>query len=642
MAQTPLIKALFIERRLPLRYWSKINFFLKKTLGYTIYRKGFSFFKQDFDNYHDLMCLDDIWKRKVYALSKIDNDSVVIDLGANIGAFTCYVASDAKKVYCYEPDPRNFKLIKRNISLNGFKNVSAHCLAVWSKSCKQTLFVNSSATSSNSMIQKDNKDSSVEIDCITLKQIFDKNNILNCNLIKIDTEGAEYEILENFPYFDKIETMFIEFHNGIQFLDELLIKNKFKTIVTYDSENVGYIVAFKDEKKYNNYVFNELCKKGTPLFKSLFFERRMPYRYRQETLMTYKKYNYLNLMLFLPFIFNKIKNILKIHDKNKKTIVFKLDSYLWRYLYPLLRNFKDYNIIFVKKMNLRNFIDLGIFRNLVFSIKSLKFVDSIPKNKNFVVVHEKTLPHYKEFNKEIKLDLNILDFNSKNSDHAYIPFCMYPEVYKFTKNLNKLRNQKRNIKLFFSGNFNDEDHSIFMKRHNKLSRLKIVEVVSSLNKTHILSELKDLKKSFNNKILINDFSKNKIKSKDWLKTLSRCDFFLCAPGAFMPVCRNLIESMSVGTIPILNYADWLHPNLKDGENCLIFNDENELLEKINNIFKMDSNKINQMRINVIKYYEEYLTSKYFIKSLELEDNKSKTIFMTNSFIFNPKCKEYIK
>jgi len=242
MAPTPLLKALFLEHRLPLRYKVKINNFRKFIFGYTIYKNkntNFIPIKQTYSNYHDLMCLDDIWERDEYAQFnlKLNCNSTVIDIGANIGAFTCFIAANypGSKIISYEPDPRNYKLSNKNIKLNKFSNIKIFNQAVFDKKCKMTLYINSVASASNSMFNQVQKDKSIDVECISLKSIFDSNKIAKCNLLKIDTEGAEYKILNSFPvkYFDRVDNIIIEFHEGIKNIEKILKKAGFKNKIFF-------------------------------------------------------------------------------------------------------------------------------------------------------------------------------------------------------------------------------------------------------------------------------------------------------------------------------------------------------------------------------------------------------------------------
>ena len=53
--------------------------------------------------------------------------SVMIDIGANIGTFTLFIANKCNdlKILCYEPYKENFKHLKENIELNSFHNIFA-------------------------------------------------------------------------------------------------------------------------------------------------------------------------------------------------------------------------------------------------------------------------------------------------------------------------------------------------------------------------------------------------------------------------------------------------------------------------------------------------------------------------------------
>ena len=57
----------------------------------------------------------------------------------------------------------------------------------------------------------------MKVECITLENIFDENRITNCDLLKLDCEGAEYDILMNTKkeIFEKIKLISLEYHNII-------------------------------------------------------------------------------------------------------------------------------------------------------------------------------------------------------------------------------------------------------------------------------------------------------------------------------------------------------------------------------------------------------------------------------------------
>lgn len=63
-------------------------------------------------------------------LELVTNQSVVADVGANIGTFTLPLARVAKEVHAFEPMERNVELLRKNIELNALHNVVVHPVAV--------------------------------------------------------------------------------------------------------------------------------------------------------------------------------------------------------------------------------------------------------------------------------------------------------------------------------------------------------------------------------------------------------------------------------------------------------------------------------------------------------------------------------
>ena len=74
----------------------------------------------------------------------------------------------------------------------------------------------------------------------------------------------------------------------------------------------------------------------------------------------------------------------------------------------------------------------------------------------------------------------------------------------------------------------------------------------------------------------------------------------------MPLCFNVIESMSVSTIPILQYPEYFDPPLEHLKNCIVFSNSEDLLRKIRNILSMSEKEISILKMNVISYYDEFL------------------------------------
>ena len=180
----------------------------------------------------------------------VEENSTVIDIGANIGVYSVFAAKNKNTiVYAFEPMLDNFKLLEENIKLNKLDGkIFPFNSAVGAKKEKRTLYLGGSpfhslypAADSPFNALYDNqtaiKQNYTEIECISLGDIFRDNKINFCNTLKLDCEGAEFEILYSLPkeYFKRIEKIRVEYHdhkidnncNGKK-LAEFLINEGFK------------------------------------------------------------------------------------------------------------------------------------------------------------------------------------------------------------------------------------------------------------------------------------------------------------------------------------------------------------------------------------------------------------------------------
>lgn len=130
------------------------------------------------------------------------NRPTIIALGANIGLFAIYtkIKIPDAKIFCYEPVPKNFNILLENIKNNSLENVMPYCLGVCGSEGKRRLYLEDSVSHSiflNNDIKREEQ--YIDMTCTTLKKIFQDNKIDVCDILKIDTEGSEYEILYNCP-----------------------------------------------------------------------------------------------------------------------------------------------------------------------------------------------------------------------------------------------------------------------------------------------------------------------------------------------------------------------------------------------------------------------------------------------------------
>jgi FkbM family methyltransferase len=164
------------------------------------------------DHPHDPITVFVIFVRKDYG--DLPSDSVIIDIGANIGVFALYaIHQGANKVFAYEPNSASFQCLQKNIERNGLAlKISAHQLAVTSKPDQQVKFPVASSVY-NSVLANDSDQEYEIVNTTSLDRI--AQSLQTIDLAKIDCEGGEYDILFNsHDVLNKIQQLKLEYHNA--------------------------------------------------------------------------------------------------------------------------------------------------------------------------------------------------------------------------------------------------------------------------------------------------------------------------------------------------------------------------------------------------------------------------------------------
>ena len=126
----------------------------------------------------------------------IEPGMVFFDIGANAGFFSLLAASKCQRVYAFEPLPANLRRVRRNIEINGLRNVSLVQKAVGDREATATLYVPESDNSGLASLTYMAGATSIEVPVITLDGFTRKKNFARVDLIKIDIEGAEVMAFE--------------------------------------------------------------------------------------------------------------------------------------------------------------------------------------------------------------------------------------------------------------------------------------------------------------------------------------------------------------------------------------------------------------------------------------------------------------
>src|SRR5215208_4586981 len=189
---------------------------------------------------------------------------IVVDIGAHMGRYTIISSKRVRangKVVAIEAHPGNFEMLKSNIKLNQLTNVIPLNYAAYSKETKINLYlpeVESGYTIYNTIMSNRarTEDKFVEVSANTLDYLLQLNEITDVNWVKIDVEGAEFEVLKgasNVLSKSKDIALLIEVHGKDTYepIIESLRSYNFKIDFEKTYENgEKHIIALKDRSTF--------------------------------------------------------------------------------------------------------------------------------------------------------------------------------------------------------------------------------------------------------------------------------------------------------------------------------------------------------------------------------------------------------
>lgn len=174
----------------------------------------------------------EIFVDRCYDLTLDQPAPVIIDIGANSGLFALRLKQlyPSAKIACYEPFPPNFAQLQNTIAVNGLESVSPVQKAVGARPGRAKLFIHKKNIGGHSFYASEtlNRDY-VEVEVIDIPSLLGEvqqqlgEAPQEVDLLKIDCEGAEFDILMNLSAADarKIRQIIVETTSGLYDVDEL-------------------------------------------------------------------------------------------------------------------------------------------------------------------------------------------------------------------------------------------------------------------------------------------------------------------------------------------------------------------------------------------------------------------------------------
>jgi FkbM family methyltransferase len=163
----------------------------------------------------------EIFVDEIYKFNSENKEPIIFDCGANVGTSCLYFKQlfPNAKIKAFEADPMIANVLKSNLAKNGISDVEVINKAVWIDD--GGIEFGSEGADGGSINASGNK---IKIDSIRLQDFLDKEP--EVDLLKIDIEGAEYEVLKDCANsLSNVKNIFVEYHSwnsSTQKLSEIL------------------------------------------------------------------------------------------------------------------------------------------------------------------------------------------------------------------------------------------------------------------------------------------------------------------------------------------------------------------------------------------------------------------------------------
>ena len=196
--------------------------------------------------------MQEVWRSRAYLPEgRLPAGATVVDIGAHVGVFATWAATRASgvRVIAVEPSAEICRYLRRNLDANALTNVVVENAACAGMPGTAVLYRRGPAAM-NSLFARDVLEShfvpEANVSVRTLDEIFARHQVRHCDLLKLDCEGAEYDILFNAAEntLAAVSRISLEYHVGLNDhhpseLSEFLADRGFRVLVDSPTDPEG-------------------------------------------------------------------------------------------------------------------------------------------------------------------------------------------------------------------------------------------------------------------------------------------------------------------------------------------------------------------------------------------------------------------
>lgn len=162
--------------------------------------------------------INEIFNNKEYFIPGIQKmvRPNVLDIGGNVGLFSMFIKflCPSAQINCYEPAPNTFELLKINSAQ--FEDIKIHKRGLSDFTGKAQINISCLSTGQTSLkdIAANQDVQNQTIKLVEAKSVVESHDEID--ILKIDTEGCEYEILKNLKdnnLLSRIKFILLEYHS---------------------------------------------------------------------------------------------------------------------------------------------------------------------------------------------------------------------------------------------------------------------------------------------------------------------------------------------------------------------------------------------------------------------------------------------